>query len=303
MLANDNLQLEPSHRGTRRRGWVRWKWRTGRTDPEPPGARQSGRSWGSRRRGRICQWWLDLPCRWKPQLDGIHFPNEFGDRRCRRAGRLRRARYGGDCRNHRNFWRQRFVPWFDRPVLDCSDKVDREAAAGLAVKVAQPAEEAFLSRAERSRSGTPRLRVTTRSAVLGGVGGRGGTAGFGGTASGLPIGSVAGNGGTGGTGGSGYGGGINVSMGTVVLLADTFNGNAAQGGQGGTGGLGGSGPIALVFGGSGIITGSGGGGSGSGSGSGGGGTALNSAGAGGNGGNGASGVGRRLCTSRADLSR
>ena len=45
-----------------------------------------------------------------------------------------------------------------------------------------------------------------------------------------------------------------VSGGIVVLIANTLNGNAAQGGHGGTGGLGGSGPLALVFGGSGIVT-------------------------------------------------
>ena len=128
----------------------------------------------------------------------------------------------------------------------------------------------------------------------GGIGGRGGTAGFGGvTALGLPVGDVAGGGGTGGTGGSAHGGGFRVAGGTVVLLGDTLNGNSAKGGAGGTGGLGGSGPIALVFGGTGIVTGTGGGGGGGGGTTslGFGGSGINSAGPGGAGGNGANGYG------------
>jgi hypothetical protein len=134
----------------------------------------------------------------------------------------------------------------------------------------------------------------------GGVGGRGGTAGFGGaTPFGLPIGDVAGPGATGGDGGSAYGGGINVLNGTVVLLADTQNGNVALGGHGGTGGRGGSGPIAVVFGGSGIVTGTGG--TGTGVTGPGGGSALNSAGRGGDGGIGASGNGGGMYISGGTL--
>ena len=69
----------------------------------------------------------------------------------------------------------------------------------------------------------------------GGVGGRGGTAGFGGSVSGLPLGQKAGDGGTGGIAGLAHGGGINVAGGTVVLSADTLNGNTALGGAGGMG--------------------------------------------------------------------
>jgi hypothetical protein len=132
----------------------------------------------------------------------------------------------------------------------------------------------------------------------GGVGGRGGTAGFGGvTPLGLPIGDVAGRGATGGNGGSAYGGGINVLQGTVVLLANTLNGNVGLGGQGGTGGHGGSGPIAVVFGGTGIITGTGITGlPGTGVG-----TAVNSAGPGGDGGDGAGGKGGGLYMSGGTL--
>jgi hypothetical protein len=134
----------------------------------------------------------------------------------------------------------------------------------------------------------------------GGVGGRGGTAGFGGaTPLGLPIGDVAGRGGTGGSGGSAYGGGINVLKGTVVLVADTLNGNFALGGQGGTGGHGGSGPIAVVFGGTGIITGTGITGITGLPGPGG--SAVNSAGPGGDGGNGAGGNGGGLYISGGTL--
>ena len=119
--------------------------------------------------------------------------------------------------------------------------------------------------------------------------------------SGLPIGQKAGDGGTGGSGGSGYGGGINMAGGTVVLAADTVNDNIAQGGQGGNGGSGGDGPLAVVFGGSTIITGGSGcigtvdrlarttvtGGTGVG-------TAINSAGVGGDGGDGGEGDGGGL---------
>jgi len=137
----------------------------------------------------------------------------------------------------------------------------------------------------------------------GGLAGRGGTAGFTRSTSilgiRLPIGGEAGHGGTGGTGGSGYGGGISVQGGAVVLLADTLNGNVAQGGHGGTGGMGGSGPLALLFGGSGITTGGGGtppttptlGGGGG----------VNSAGPGGDGGNGANGNGGGLYVSGGTL--
>jgi hypothetical protein len=139
----------------------------------------------------------------------------------------------------------------------------------------------------------------------GGLGGHGGTAGFGGSLSGLPIGDAAGPGGTGGDAGSGYGGGINVFSGALVLLADTLSANVALGGNGGTGGQGGSGPIAVLFGGSGIVTGTGGGGGGTGGtgggGGGGGGSAINTAGPGGDGGNGAIGNGGGLYVSGGTL--
>ena len=73
----------------------------------------------------------------------------------------------------------------------------------------------------------------------GGVGGRGGTGGFAlGTKSSLSgfglgvIGQPAGDGASGGQGGAGYGGGIDIAAGTVVVTADTLNGNNAQGGAG-----------------------------------------------------------------------
>ena len=100
--------------------------------------------------------------------------------------------------------------------------------------------------------------------------------------------------------GSGYGGGISVTGGTVVLLADTLNANIAQGGEGGTGGHGGTGPLAELGDGSlsiGTGTGTGTGGGTTLSGGGGGGTAANTAGAGGNGGNGATGQGGGLYVS------
>ncbi len=164
---------------------------------------------------------------------------------------------------------------------------------------ARRTEVPFSSRAERSPSQSSTLAGNQAVGGAGGIGGRGGTAGFGGvSAFGLPVGDVAGHGGTGGTGGSAYGGGIRVSGGTVVLLADTLNANSAKGGQGGTGGLGGSGPIALLFGGSGIVTGTGVGGSTLG---GGGGSAINSAGAGGDGGIGGNGYGGGLYLSAGAL--
>jgi len=132
----------------------------------------------------------------------------------------------------------------------------------------------------------------------GGVGGRGGTAGFHSSISGIPLGSVAGHGGTGGNGGSGFGGGINVSMGAVVLVADTLKGNVAQGGQGGTGGAGGSGPFAVLFGGTGIGTGTT---SPPPTTTNGGGTFPNSAGKGGDGGDGAIGYGGGLYVSGGTL--